>query len=37
MTISKESPLAARFDQINQINQQLLDEDFIAKIVNSYI
>jgi polar amino acid transport system substrate-binding protein len=37
MTISKESPLAARFDQINQINQQLLDKDFIAKIVNSYI
>lgn len=36
MTISKESPLAAHFDQINQINQQLLDEGFIARIVSSY-
>jgi polar amino acid transport system substrate-binding protein len=36
MTIGKKSPLAARFDQIDQINQQLLHEGFIAKIVSSY-
>jgi polar amino acid transport system substrate-binding protein len=36
MTLSKKSPLVARLDQFNQINQQLLDEGFIAEIVNSY-
>lgn len=36
MAVSKKSPLAARIDQINQINQQLLDEGLIAEIVNRY-
>jgi polar amino acid transport system substrate-binding protein len=36
MALSKKSPLAARFDQFDQINQQLLDEGFIARIIDSY-
>jgi polar amino acid transport system substrate-binding protein len=36
MTVSKKSPLVARLGEVNQINRQLLDTGFIAKIVNSY-
>jgi polar amino acid transport system substrate-binding protein len=36
MAISKKSYLVARMDQINQINQQLIDEGFISRIVNQY-
>ena len=36
MAISKKSSLAARLDQFNKTNQQLLDEGFIAEIVSSY-
>lgn len=36
MSISKKSPLAARFNEIDQINQKLLNESFIKSIINRY-
>jgi polar amino acid transport system substrate-binding protein len=36
MTLSKKSPFAVHLEQFDQVNQQLRDEGFIAKIVNSY-
>jgi polar amino acid transport system substrate-binding protein len=36
MTISKKSFLSGRLKEINQINQQLLDEGFIARVINAY-
>ncbi len=36
MTISKQSPLAAVFAQVDQINTQLVEEGFIPNLVNQY-
>lgn len=36
MTISDKSPLASIFEQIDQINTQLVEEGFVQKIVNKY-
>ncbi len=36
MTISKKSPLSAIFEQIDQINTQLVEEGFVQEIVNQY-
>lgn len=36
MTISKKSPLADLFEQVDEVNTQLVEEGFVAKIVDQY-
>lgn len=36
LALSKKSPLATRFSEFNQINQQLIAEGLITRIVNAY-
>lgn len=36
MTISRQSPLAASFEQVDQINTQLVEEGFVQKVVDQY-
>ena len=36
MTVSKASHLAARFKELNQVNNQLLADGSIARVIKAY-